>query len=176
MLQSNLFLWGFHSKTFRFWNETTGELIFEHNCGGANRIWDFYLPPGTESSSPLDTTSLNGETRLIPNTLSGTKESSPIRDVTQGAWLMYTSKSEVTPLYISLSDKSCISANQEPELSTNPSKKAITAVKSDVFYPSRHFHLQQTSSPPAAKTHTLTSPKVPLPLIVCLLRQPCSIC
>ena len=95
MLQSNLFLWGFHSKTFRFWNETTGELIFEHNCGGANRIWDFYLPPGTESSLPLDTTSSNGETRLIPKSLSGTEESTPIRDVTQGAWLMYTSKSEV---------------------------------------------------------------------------------
>ena len=54
------------------WNETTGELIFEHNALGANRVWDFYLPPHTSSTD--------------------------LRDITSRAWLVYTSKSEVHQL------------------------------------------------------------------------------
>src|SRR5579859_452624 len=86
MVHSNLFLWGIHSKTFSFWNETTGELIFEHNCGGANRIWDFYVP---EESPSQDTISVNGELDHVP------RNTRDLHAVTQGAWLMYTSKSEV---------------------------------------------------------------------------------
>jgi hypothetical protein len=66
---SNLLLWGFDARKFSFWNESTGELIFEHDCGGANRIWDFYLPTNTSSAG--------------------------IQDSTRGSWLVYTSKSEV---------------------------------------------------------------------------------
>jgi hypothetical protein len=71
MINSSLLLWGFDTKTFSFWNETTGELIFEHNTGGANRIWDFYLPSNATSTD--------------------------IHDSTRRAWLVYTSKSEVSP-------------------------------------------------------------------------------
>ena len=94
MVQSNLLLWGFHSKTFKFWNENTGELIFEHNCGGANRIWDFYLPTETVDNH---TVSVNGEVGLVSNKVLERKEFEGLREVSQGAWLMYTSKSEVHP-------------------------------------------------------------------------------
>jgi hypothetical protein len=63
-----LLLWGFCSKKFLFWNETTGELIFEHNSGGANRIWDFYIP-----------------------------STSDLNDAVRAAWFAYTSKGEVSP-------------------------------------------------------------------------------
>jgi hypothetical protein len=89
MVQSNLLLWGFHSKTFRFWNENTGELVFEHNCGGANRIWDFYLPAETLDNQTI---SVNGEVGLVSN---NGLEFKGLREVSQGVWLMYTSKSEV---------------------------------------------------------------------------------
>lgn len=44
-------------------------MIFEHNSGGANRIWDFYLPTNTCST---DT-----------------------RDLARRAWLVYAGKSKV---------------------------------------------------------------------------------
>lgn len=68
IIQSNLFLWAFHGQKFSFSNETTREIIFEHQCGGSNRIWDFYIPSG---------------------------DNVDIRDVTHRAWFMYVSKSQV---------------------------------------------------------------------------------
>ena len=72
MVNSNLFLWGFHGKKFRFWNETTGELAFEHTSGGANRIWDFYVP--SEACGDH------------------------LADAVRKAWFVYTSKAEVCNL------------------------------------------------------------------------------
>jgi hypothetical protein len=46
----------------------TGESIFEHPCGGANRIWEFYVP----SLGNVD-----------------------IYDFTKRVWLVYASKAEV---------------------------------------------------------------------------------
>jgi len=71
MIDANLLLWGFHSKKFSFWNETTGELIFEHQSGGANRIWDFYIPREAKAT---------------------------LRDAITGSWFVYTSKGEVADL------------------------------------------------------------------------------
>jgi hypothetical protein len=68
VVQDNLLLWGFHAKKFTFWNETTGELIFEHHSGGANRIWDFYVP------ATID-----------------------LHEAIHSSWLVYTSKSQVLP-------------------------------------------------------------------------------
>jgi len=66
---SSMFLWGFYANQFRLWNETTGELIFEQDSGGPNRIWDFYFPPENE-----------GDT---------------IYTLAAKAWLVYSSKSKV---------------------------------------------------------------------------------
>jgi hypothetical protein len=69
VINSDLLLWGFQSKKFCFWNETSGELIFEHQCGGANRIWDFYIPSYLNASD--------------------------IRSMVRQSWLVYTSKAEL---------------------------------------------------------------------------------
>lgn len=89
MVQSNLLLWGFHSKIFSLWNESTGELIFEHNCGGANRIWDFYLPDETQHRPSKGVILMNGEVMDL------SRKFQDVHAVTRSAWLMYTSKSEV---------------------------------------------------------------------------------
>jgi len=69
MVQSNLLLWGYSASKFEFWNETTGELIFEHRSGGAHRVWDFYVPP--------------------------VRPESTVEEIAFNSWLVYTSKSEV---------------------------------------------------------------------------------
>jgi len=69
MVQSNLLLWGYSASKFEFWNETTGELIFEHRSGGAHRVWDFYVP--------------------------AVQQESTVEEIARNSWLVYTSKSEV---------------------------------------------------------------------------------
>ena len=66
---SSLFLWGFYANRFRLWNETTGELIFDQDSGGPNRIWDFYFPPENEGNTTYT--------------------------LAAKAWLVYSSKSKV---------------------------------------------------------------------------------
>ena len=73
MVQGNLLLWGYSASKFEFWDETTGELIFEHRSGGAHRVWDFYVPSVTASST--------------------------VDEVAGKSWLVYTSKSEVDFLF-----------------------------------------------------------------------------
>ena len=40
----DLFLWGFHSRRFVVWNETTKTMVMSIECGGAHRHWA-YSPP-----------------------------------------------------------------------------------------------------------------------------------